>query len=140
MIKYYVFITVFIILFYFCCFVILDNNQLCQSNEQNTTEHMNGALIQLMTKGPQDLYLTNSHIYPIVDFVADPIVYSIDNLENTNCTNNTNYTKTVNKMNYFATMQTPFVWGNSTKVSKKWGYYNYINNIHQWYLDSYLYN
>lgn len=106
-------IIVVAIFLYTVAYVLVLNNKDESKNE--TFEHIgDGAIVQLMAKEPQDVYLTSDTekylYYPnkyINDTTDDPI------------------------------MSTPFLWNNGTRYPKwGWPYYGYLYN---WYRDSYGY-
>ncbi len=116
-------------------YVLLFNDDVNAEYFDNT-----GALTQLMTKGPQDFYLTTNnekyvyprYYYPYYFNGFNRPTYNNDNVDS-------NYKKNENdvEIGYPFYGITPFVWGNGTRIQKwNWPYYDYIYN---WYYDSYGY-
>lgn len=107
--NYYIYlIIVFVFLYTISCFLFSDEIE---------SEHMDGALIQLMAKGSQDVYLTTD----TEKYISPYYVYG-------------NYA--YNNVNPWYG-ETPFAWGNGTKINK-WGRLPYYERVHNWYYDTFL--
>lgn len=141
MMNYWIFLVIVFVVLYTAAYVIFQYNDNDDQNCNSKEEHMEGALVQLMTKGPQDVYLT-SDIEKYVPEYNRPYYWQ-DSYNTCNTCNTYNRynrygnvfrnTKNVNPWYGY----TPFAWGNGTrypKLGNGWPYYQYIYN---WYADTY---
>lgn len=111
--EYWVFVVLLIVIF----FILFQNMTNIETNEIDSREHMySGSLTQLVSRGPEDLYLTvNTEKY------VPEYNYRYDCRNSPYCYKNRWYNST------------PFVWNNPTRWPKM-PYYTYIHN---WYRDTY---
>lgn len=110
--NYWVFLFIVFVFLYTASYLIFEYEK--HTSDSINTEHMDGALVQLFAKGPQDVYMTTDTEKYIPEYNIPYYEYDSP---------------------WYG--YTPFAWGNGTRYPK-WSmgfpYYQYIYN---WYDDSY---
>ena len=96
-------------------------------------------MVQLMSKGPQDVDLTTDvekYVYPYPYTYPHTYPHTYTHTYPHTYTHTYPYAQTQYAYNPFG--KTPFIWGNGTRYPK-WNlpYYDYINN---WYYDTFGYS